>query len=103
MKFLMDSEEYSLATQFGKSNCFTIVFHSSVVQKVIMYINDRDFFFNLNYTGILLRLILNYDMVLALLLKKIRCKIWCQIMRLVVVDIQVKYMCCVFINWGSVL
>lgn len=45
MKFLMDSEEYSLATQFGKSNCFTIVFHSSVVQKVIMYINDRDFFF----------------------------------------------------------
>lgn len=41
----MDSEEYSLATQFGKSNCFTIVFHSSVVQKVIMYINDRDFFF----------------------------------------------------------
>lgn len=74
MKFLMDSEEYSLATQFGKSNCFTIVFHSSVVQKVIMYINDRDFFlFELHC--ILLRLILNYDMVLALLLKKIRCKI----------------------------
>lgn len=45
VKFLMDSEEYSLATQFGKSNCFTIVFHSSVVQKVIIYINDRDFFF----------------------------------------------------------
>lgn len=50
MKFLMDSEEYSLATQFGKSNCFTIVFHSSVVQKVIIYKNDRDFFFYLNYT-----------------------------------------------------
>lgn len=40
VKFLMDSEEYSLATQFGKSNCFTIVFHSSVVQNIY----DRDFF-----------------------------------------------------------
>lgn len=33
-------------THFKRSNCFTIVFHSSVVQKVVIYINDtRTFFF----------------------------------------------------------